>query len=106
MTTVRTAAILLMSSLMSMPAVAQTSSPPPLDYAVVPDSFSLPAGMTFGGTSGVAINSKGHIFVLVATPEARPYVRMVIERLFATLPVLSHLEIARGIEIKSLGTIS
>jgi len=47
-----------------------------------------------------------HNFVLVATPEARPYVRMVIERLFATLPVLSHLEIARGIEVKSLGTIS
>ena len=45
-------------------------------------------------------------FVLVTSPEARPYVRMVIERLFATLPVLSHLEIARGIEVKSLGTIS
>ena len=36
----------------------------------------------------------------------RRNVRMVIERLFATLPVLSHLEIARGIQIKSLGTIS
>ena len=47
-----------------------------------------------------------HNFVLVATPEARPYVRMVIERLFATLSVLSHLEIARGIEVKSLGAIS
>ena len=68
MTTVRTAAILLMSSLMSIPAVAQTNSPPPLNYAVVPDSFSLPAGMTFGGTSGVAINSKGHIFVLHRGP--------------------------------------
>ena len=42
----------------------------------------------------------------ITTPEARPYVRMVIERLFATLPVLSHLEIARGVEIKSLGTIA
>jgi flagellar biosynthesis protein FlhA len=31
---------------------------------------------------------------------------MVTERLFATLPVLSHLEIARGVQIKSLGTIS
>jgi flagellar biosynthesis protein FlhA len=29
-----------------------------------------------------------------------------MERLFATLPVLSHVEIARGVEIKSLGTIS
>jgi len=33
-------------------------------------------------------------------------VRMVTERLFATLPVLSHVEIARGVQIKSLGTIS
>jgi flagellar biosynthesis protein FlhA len=49
---------------------------------------------------------EGNNFVLVAAPDARPYVRMVIERLFATLPVLSHLEIARGVPIKSLGTIS
>jgi flagellar biosynthesis protein FlhA len=49
---------------------------------------------------------EGHNFVLVTAPDARPYVRMVIERLFATLPVLSHLEIARGVQIKSLGTIS
>jgi flagellar biosynthesis protein FlhA len=47
-----------------------------------------------------------HKFVLVAAPDTRPYVRMVTERLFATLPVLSHLEIARGTQIKSLGTIS
>lgn len=45
-------------------------------------------------------------FVIVASPEARPYVRMVIERLFATLPVLSHLEIPKGIEVKSLGSMS
>jgi flagellar biosynthesis protein FlhA len=49
---------------------------------------------------------QGHQFVLVAAPDARPYVRMVTERLFATLPVLSHLEIARGVTIKSLGSIS
>jgi flagellar biosynthesis protein FlhA len=47
-----------------------------------------------------------HKFVLVSSPDTRSYVRMVTERLFATLPVLSHLEIARGIQIKSLGTIS
>ena len=45
-------------------------------------------------------------FVLVTAPDARPYVRMIIERMFPTLPVLSHLEIARGVEVKSLGTIS
>jgi flagellar biosynthesis protein FlhA len=49
---------------------------------------------------------QGHNFVLVAAPDTRPYVRMIVERLFATLPVLSHLEIARGLEVKTLGTIS
>ncbi len=49
---------------------------------------------------------QGHKFVLVAAPEARAYVRMVTERLFPNLPVLSHVEIARGVQIKSMGTIS
>ncbi|KQT45166.1 flagellar biosynthesis protein FlhA [Aureimonas sp. Leaf454] len=48
----------------------------------------------------------GENFVLVASPDARPYVRMMIERIFVNLPVLSHLEIARGVDIKSLGAIS
>jgi flagellar biosynthesis protein FlhA len=45
-------------------------------------------------------------FALVTTAETRPYVRMIIERMFPTLPVLSQLEIARGFEVKSLGAIS
>ncbi len=49
---------------------------------------------------------KGLPFVLVTSPETRSYVRMIIERLFATLPVLSHVELAKGIEIKILGAIS
>ncbi|WOJ88661.1 flagellar biosynthesis protein FlhA [Methylocapsa polymorpha] len=73
--------------------------------------FDLDPAMVeeFSNAASTAIRERmdqGHHFALVATPEARPYVRMVIERLFATLPVLSHLEIARGVEIKSLGTIS
>jgi flagellar biosynthesis protein FlhA len=63
----------------------------------------------FGNEASKVIRShmdQGHNFALVAAPDARPYVRMVTERLFATLPVLSHLEIARGVQIKSLGTIS
>ena len=61
-----------------------------------------------GGFQGRSAShmDQGHQFVLVAAPDARPYVRMVTERLFATLPVLSHVEIARGVQIKSLGTIS
>jgi flagellar biosynthesis protein FlhA len=46
------------------------------------------------------------VFALVTTAETRPYVRMIIERMFPTLPVLSQLEIARGFEVKSLGSIS
>jgi flagellar biosynthesis protein FlhA len=63
----------------------------------------------FGGEASKVIRGlldQGHQFVLVSAPDARPYVRMVTERLFPTLPVLSHLEIARGVQIKSLGTIS
>lgn len=48
----------------------------------------------------------GRNFVLVTAPDARPYVRLVVERMFATLPVLSHVEIARGVTVESLGTIS
>jgi flagellar biosynthesis protein FlhA len=63
----------------------------------------------FGAEASKVVRSlmdQGHQFVLVAAPDARPYVRMVTERLFATLPVLSHVEIARGAQIKSLGTIA
>ncbi|MBO4223994.1 flagellar biosynthesis protein FlhA [Bradyrhizobium neotropicale] len=49
---------------------------------------------------------QGESVVLVAPPEVRPYVRMITERVFPTLPVLSHVEIARGVEVKSLGAIS
>jgi flagellar biosynthesis protein FlhA len=45
-------------------------------------------------------------FVVVTAPEARPYLRMIIERMFPSVPVLSHVEIARGVEIRSLGAIS
>ncbi len=48
----------------------------------------------------------GERFVIVTAPDARPYVRMIIERLFSTLPILSHVEIAKGVELRVLGTIS
>ncbi|MBT9371917.1 flagellar biosynthesis protein FlhA [Rhizobium sp. CSW-27] len=49
---------------------------------------------------------RGLPFVLVTSPETRSYVRMIVERLFATLPVLSHVELAKGLDIKILGSIS
>jgi len=48
----------------------------------------------------------GERFAVVCAPDARPYVRMIVERLFPTLPVLSHVEIAKGVEIRILGTVS
>lgn len=49
---------------------------------------------------------KGEHFAITTSPEARPYVRMVIERLQPTLPVLAHVEIARGVTVKALGSVS
>jgi flagellar biosynthesis protein FlhA len=63
----------------------------------------------FGAEASEAVKSRlalGHSFAVVTAPEARPYVRLIIERLFPSLPVLSHVEIARGVEVETLGTIS
>lgn len=65
------------------------------------EDFSKDASKVIG-----AHTEKGEQFVLVTSVEARPFVRMVIERLFPTLPVLSHAEIARGIHVKALGSIA
>ncbi len=63
----RTLAILLFGWFFSPPGMAQMA-PPPLDYVAVPELFKLPAGANFGGTSGIAINPKGHLFVLHRGP--------------------------------------
>ncbi|MDE1571065.1 flagellar biosynthesis protein FlhA [Aquabacter sp. P-9] len=63
----------------------------------------------FGTEASAAVRDRmkqGAPFVLVTAPDARPYVRMIIERMFPSLPVLSHVEIARGVEIQSLGVIA
>lgn len=49
---------------------------------------------------------RGQMLALVTTAEGRSYVRMMIERLFPNVPVLSTLEIARGVDIKVLGSVS
>ena len=63
----------------------------------------------FASQVSVAIRKRleeKHIFAVVTTAETRPFVRMIIERMFPTLPVLSQLEIARGIEVRSLGVVA
>ncbi|PZO81816.1 MAG: flagellar biosynthesis protein FlhA [Mesorhizobium amorphae] len=63
----------------------------------------------FGADASNAIRThldRGERFAIVTAPDARPYVRMIVERLYPTLPVLSHVEIAKGVEVRVLGTVS
>jgi len=48
----------------------------------------------------------GMSFALSCSPEARPYVRMVIDRVFPNLPVLSHMEVARAVKLEILGSVT
>jgi len=43
---------------------------------------------------------------VLTAAEVRPFVRMILERMFPNLQTLSHLEVARGVEIQALGAIS
>lgn len=49
---------------------------------------------------------RGEQFALVTAPEARPYVRMIVDRLFPALPVLSHIEIARSGKLDVMASLS
>ena len=42
---------------------AQTSSVPEIPYRSVPDFLHLPDNLYFGEVAGVAVNSRGHVFV-------------------------------------------
>ena len=59
-------------SLLSLaaPSFAQQSAPE-MSFDSVADFFKLPEGMNFGEVPGVAVNSKGHIFVFTRSNSAR-----------------------------------
>ena len=50
--------------LLASSLAAQQSSVPEIRFRSVPDFLQLPSDLYFGEVSGVAVNSKGHIFVL------------------------------------------
>ncbi|HXN54094.1 MAG TPA: peptidyl-alpha-hydroxyglycine alpha-amidating lyase family protein [Candidatus Acidoferrum sp.] len=54
---------LVLSFLLSFPLFAQQSSAPTIRYSAVPDFLKLPPDLSLGEAVGVAVNSKGHIFV-------------------------------------------
>jgi flagellar biosynthesis protein FlhA len=53
-----------------------------------------------------SLQDKGCRFALVTAPEARTYVRMITERLFPALPVLSQVEIARNVQTDTVDSLS
>src|SRR5258706_4469130 len=55
--------------LQTTPAQAQQSVPQ-IQFDSVPDYPTLPPGMNFGEVSGVAVNSKGHVFVFTRSNTA------------------------------------
>ena len=55
--------------LLAAPAAAQQTAPE-LQFDSVPDFLKLPAGMNFGEVPGVAVNSRGHIFVFTRSNSA------------------------------------
>ncbi|MGB8819295.1 MAG: flagellar biosynthesis protein FlhA [Rhizobiaceae bacterium] len=48
----------------------------------------------------------GTSFAIVTSQEARPFVRLILERIYPGVPVLSHSELARGFELNIIGSIS
>src|SRR6188508_1740516 len=55
--------------LLAPPSFAQQAAPD-IPFDSVPDFFKLPAGMNFGEVPGVAVNSKGHVFVFTRSNSA------------------------------------
>src|SRR6202047_4937451 len=55
--------------LLAGPALAQQSAPA-IPFDSVPNFPTLPAGMNFGEVPGVAVNSKGHVFVFTRSNTA------------------------------------
>ncbi len=58
----RFAAVLLLVASIASPALAQ-SAVPEIPFDSVPNPLVLPYGMYLGEAAGVAVNSKGHVFV-------------------------------------------
>ena len=75
--------VLLAPLSLSQQAFAQQTVPE-ISFDSVPDFFKLPPGMNFGEVPGVAVNSKGHIFVFTRSntatgPSYRPAAAQLLE---------------------------
>src|SRR5215467_9824938 len=59
---------LALAMLLSGPTLAQ--SVPEINFDSVPDYPKLPKGMNFGEVPGVAVNSRGHVYVFTRSNSA------------------------------------
>jgi hypothetical protein len=64
-----TARVLVLCVLMAGPVFGQDAVPN-LPFESVPDFLKLPAEMNFGEVPGVAVNSRGHVFVFTRSNSA------------------------------------
>jgi DNA-binding beta-propeller fold protein YncE len=62
--------VLIMCALLAAAPSSGQDSVPDIAYDSIPDFFKLPPGMNFGEVPGVAVNSKGHIFVFTRSNSA------------------------------------
>lgn len=63
---------------------------------------------TFGKELSDALRERvesGEPFVILCMADSRQYVRMVVERLFPTVAVLSHVELSRNVKINPIGSL-
>jgi len=88
---------LLIVALVSAPAFSSRcqETGPRLNYEAVPDFFQLPPGEHFVEPAGVAVNSKGHIYVfhrgkhpLMEFDSAGKFIRSIADDLFVTAHTL------------------
>src|SRR5689334_21305566 len=60
---------LFLCALIAAPTFAQQNSAPEIPYDSVPNFIKLPPDLYLGEVSGVALNSKGHIFIYTRSGE-------------------------------------
>jgi DNA-binding beta-propeller fold protein YncE len=65
----KTCILIVFFALVASPLFAQQSAPE-IPFDSVPDFLKLPPGMNFGEVPGVAVNSKGHVFVFTRSNSA------------------------------------
>jgi hypothetical protein len=78
---------------------AQQTSAPAIKFKSVPDFFKLPAGMNFGEVPGVAVDSKGNIYVFTRSNSANgPAYAAAAAQLFEFSPTGQYMrEIGKGL---------